>query len=221
MNMEHRYWGLSEIQFVYDKIRDFGSITGSVVNIIMEFLIGKFTLDGLKEMLAEGNEQAVVSRMEIIAMCKSVINSVLLGQDEKFERDAASVTGIPDIMDRFMMIISGVTGTPVTKLFGRSAAGMDATGENDVSNYYDTIRSKQKTELKPALRKLISMICAWKKIAVPPQVKFNPLQQMDPKEEATIEQLQANTAKLKAEADAVYITNGVLQPGRLCAGLRR
>lgn len=217
MNMEHRYWGLSEIQFVYEKIRDFGSITGSVVNIVMEFLIGKFTLDGLKEMIADGNEQAVVSRMEIIAMCKSVINSVLLGENDKFERDAATVTGIPEIIDRFMMMVSGVVGIPVTRLFGRSAAGMDATGENDIKQYYDSVRSKQKVELKPALRKLIEMICAWKKIATPPDIRFNKLQQSTEKEEAEIDKLEADTEFLKAQTAEKYIVNQVLQPADVYA----
>ena len=219
LNMEHRYWGLSEIQFGYDKLRDFGTITGSTVNIVAEFLIGKYTLDGLKQMLAEGNEQSVISRMEIISMCKSMINAVLLdaggqGGDgaEKFERDSATLTGLPDIIDRFMMIIGGVYGIPVTRLFGRSAAGMDATGENDIAQYFDMIRSEQKTELKPALRKLIAMICAWKKIANPPDVKFNKLQQMDEEQEAKISQMEAETAKAKMETDTGYITAGVLSP---------
>jgi phage-related protein (TIGR01555 family) len=218
MNAEHRYWGLSELQFVYDKLRDFGSITSSVVNIVMEFLIGKFTLNGLGDMMAEGNEKAALTRMEIIAMCKSVINAVLLdagsgqGDGEKFERDAATLTGLPDIMDRFMMIISGVTGIPVTRLFGRSAAGMDATGDNDVRDYFDRVRSEQKTMLKPALRRLLDVIAAWKKIGQPPTVKFNSLQQMTDKEQADISVLEATAAKTKAETDALYITNLVLTP---------
>ena len=219
MNMEHRYWGLSEIQFVYDKVRDFGTITGSVVNIVSEFLIGKYTLDGLKQMLAEGQEQSVISRMEIISMCKSVINAVLLdaggqGGDgaEKFERDAATLTGLPEIIDRFMMMVGGIVGIPVTRLFGRSAAGMDATGENDIKQYYDMIRAAQKNEQKPALRKLIATICAWKKFANPPLVKFNKLQQSTDKEEADIAKLEADSVYLKAQTDQIYIQNQVLTP---------
>jgi len=45
-----------------------------MVNIMMEFLIGKFSLAGLADMIPEGNEQAAITRMEIISMCKSVIN---------------------------------------------------------------------------------------------------------------------------------------------------
>jgi hypothetical protein len=212
MNAEHRYWGLSEIQFGYDKIRDFGSITASTVNIVMEFIIGKFTLDGLGDMLSEGNEKTMLTRMEIINMCKSVIHAVLLGENEKYERDTATLTGLPDIMDRFMMIISGVYGIPVTRLFGRSAAGMNSTGDNDVRDYFDRVRSEQKTSLKPALRKLIEVIGAWKKIGVPPSVKFNSLQQMTEKETAEIASLEATEAKTRAETDAILITNSVLTP---------
>lgn len=212
MNMEHRYWGVSEIQFCYEQLRDFGGIRASVSNILYEFIIGKYTIEGLQDMIASGNEAAVKSRINIINASKSVLNAVLLGTNEKYERDTASLAGIPEVIDRFMMMLSGVCRIPVSRLFGRSAAGMNATGEGDMNNYYDLIRSLQKTQLKPALRKLVDTLRAWRKITVDIEIKFNSLEQMSDKEKAEIEVLKQQAFAAKAQAYSAYIQAGVLDP---------
>ncbi|MBQ7478993.1 MAG: DUF1073 domain-containing protein [Selenomonadaceae bacterium] len=57
-----------------------------------------------------------------------------------------------------MMDVAGAAETPVTKLFGRSPAGMNATGESDMQNYYDVIEEKQENELRPVYDKLLPII---------------------------------------------------------------
>ena len=46
----------------------------------------------------------------------------------------------------------------MTKLFGRSPAGMNATGESDMQNYYDTIEEKQEAELRPVYDKILPIM---------------------------------------------------------------
>ena len=59
---------------------------------------------------------------------------------------------------RFMMDISGACEIPVTKLFGRSPAGMNATGESDLSNYYEMITRRQESILRPIYDKLFPIL---------------------------------------------------------------
>lgn len=53
------------------------------------------------------------------------------------------------------MDISGAAEIPVTKLFGRSPSGLNATGESDLQNYYDMIAEKQEAVLRPILNKVL------------------------------------------------------------------
>jgi len=189
-----------------------GGAMQGVSNIIYEFIIGKYKFSNMAEMLAAGNEGKLVKRMQIINMSKSVINGVMLGKDEDYIRESANVGGLADLIDRIMMLLSGVTSIPVTRLFGRSPAGMNATGDSDLSTYYDMVRSKQKTDLQPNLQKFIIMLATVLKFKGTPSFKFNPLRQSTPKEQAEIEKLEADTYYVNAQADAVYITNQVLSP---------
>lgn len=198
------YWGMSVLQQIWDQLRDFNSAFASVSTILQELIIGKYTLVGLAELMASGQEQLVRDRVNIIEMSKSVINAVLLDGDEKYERDAVSLGGIPETLYAFMMFLSGVSGIPVTRLFGRSAAGMNATGENDLMNYYDMIKSSQENKLQKQLQRLVDYINVNEKI-VDPTIKFKPLIQTTQKEEIDMR-------KTQADIDNMYMNTGVLLP---------
>jgi phage-related protein (TIGR01555 family) len=203
-----RHWGMSSLQRIYEELRDLGAITQSTVNIMMEFIIGKYKIKHLAEMLAAGQEQKVVKRVEVMNRSKSVINAVLLGDDEEYTRDYATLAGLPEVIDRFMLKLSGSTGIPVTRLFGRSPAGLNATGENDLRNYYDLIEANQRNKLLAPIRSLVATICAYKKIATVPEVTFNSLYQLSEEEQSKVDKTYAEIEKIKADTELIYVNMG-------------
>lgn len=206
---EQKYWGISEIQPVWDYLTDFKNAFGSISTVLSELVIGKFKFSDLDEMLAEDGGKRFKARMEGIELTKSTINGVFLGTDEDYLRDTVSVTGVSDVLDRFMMNIASVTHYPVTKLFGRSATGLNATGENDQKNYYDSVRARQISEW-PYIQSLVTMIASWKKISVYTPFVWNPLFQLTEEQEANVERIKAETKRTLADADERYLNQGVL-----------
>lgn len=199
------YWGMSVIQYTWNILKICGSVLQGISNILYEFIIGKYKIKGLEDKLAAGNESLVIQRMEIINMFKSVINAVLLdAEGEDYIRDSASVAGVADLLDRIMMFLSAVSNIPVSRLFGRSPAGMNATGEFDLRNYYDSIAVLQKNSMKKPLQKLIDILSICYAKGKEYTFEFNPLYELSEKEKAEIE-------KLKADADHIRIEDGVLQ----------
>ena len=51
----------------------------------------------------------------------------------------------------------------MTKLFGRSPSGLNATGESDLKNYYDYVDSQREAKVRPVLQKLLPVLAmsAW------------------------------------------------------------
>lgn len=207
-----RYWGASVLQAIWESLANLGGAMQAVTNMIYEFIIGKYTFTNLIEMLSSGNEGKLFDRMSAIQMSKSVINAVMLNEGETYQRDSANVAGLAELIDRLMMFVSGICSIPVTRLFGRSPAGMNATGESDLSTYYDGVRSKQKTDLQPNLSKFVIMLAQVLKFTEQPSIEFNPLRQNTPKEEAEIKKLEADTELAIAQADQIYIANQVASP---------
>jgi hypothetical protein len=139
-----------------------------------------------------------------------MVRAVPLDADaEEFERAGAGVAGLGEVYDRMMMRLSAATGIPVTLLFGRSPAGMNATGESDIRLFYDYISSLQETQTRPRLEYLIELMLnatdgptggnapeSW-------NFEFNPLWQESAKE-------RAETRRLISVADTNYVNTGVL-----------
>jgi len=209
---EQRYWGVSVIQNVNDYLSTVGGAMGDVGHLIHEFSIGKYKLSDLAEILTQPDGQELIrKRVEIMDMTKSVFRSVYLDKDDDFIREHVNFAGLPQVLHIFFMLVSSCTGIPITRLFGVSPAGMNATGESDMRNYYDKVRSKQTEEAAPVLLRLVRLIAESQNLPEP-YVIWKPLQQLSPKEQAEVNKLDADTEQVKAQTFQAYINAGIMEP---------
>lgn len=140
----------------------------------------------------------------------------ILGKDDSYESHQYTFSGLGEVYDRFMMDVSGACGIPVTKLFGRSPAGMNSTGDADMDNYYDTIEQSQESQLRPVLDKLLPIVCMSALGAVPDDLDyiFNPVRRPSNDEkqslgsQQTAAVVQAYTAGLVSEKTALRELQG-------------
>lgn len=212
IDLKYLYWGLPAIMPIYNEVKNWGSIKQALVNLLLEFNVGKYTLSNLAQMLTN-NDQAsldkIYDRMDIINASKSMINSVLLGEGEGYERDSATVSGLSQLLEILMMDLAAVAGYPVTRLWGRSPQGMNATGESDETIYYDDIASMQEIIVQPPLQRLVNIIGGYTSVSTT-KIVFNPLKQLTEKEQAEVD-------KLNAETDGIYIDKAVVTPEEVSA----
>lgn len=208
ISMERKYWGLSVLQIVYDKLSDLGMSMSAVSNLMQESTVGKYKFSDLAAQLANNGEDAIYNRMQIMDTTKSIINAVMLDKDEDYQRDTINFSGIPEVIDRQMMLVSGIAHIPVTKLFGRSPAGQNSTGEADLTNYYDGVRSDQNNKVKGNIKFLVELLS--KKKNKLPEVIFNPLKQLSEKEKMEMENNKANAISTKSKAYLSLIEAGAL-----------
>jgi hypothetical protein len=78
-------------------------------------------------------------------------------------------------------------------------------------NYYDMVRSLQKSDVEPVIVRLVEIISEWKGIEEP-YIKWRPLQQLTEKEQAEMDKLKADTENVKASTYQSYINAGILEP---------
>jgi len=210
---DNRYWGMSSLQSIYETLRDLGGITQSTLNLLYEFIIARFRIKDLSKIMQLPNGEALItSRLQVMNATKSIINAVIMDSEDDFERQYATTAGLPELIDRFMLMLAGASSIPVTRLFGRSPAGLNATGENDLRNYYDMVEANQRNRLLPSITRLVQLICAWKKVATVPKITFNSLYQLSEEEKTKIEKMEAETEKLEADKWNVYVQMGAMDP---------
>lgn len=192
------------LQEVYEDLLNHASVNKASASLVHESKIDVIRTPNLVNKIKE-DMAAVVDRFLSVGLLKGINGMMVLDKEEEFESKSYTFTGLPEMIREYSIQASGAAEMPYTILFGQSPAGMNATGEHDTRNYYDSIATKQEWNLKPVLMKLLALII---KTTFGRQfdnlnVVFNPLWQLDPKVRSEVE-------KANSERDAKYLEMGVI-----------
>lgn len=200
------YMNDSVLDRVYDSILNFSIATDSAASMIFNMNIDVVSVDGLMDLLqSPEGEMLVKKRFSLVSLMKSFNNMVIKDNKETWERKTHTFAGLPDLIDKFSKILAAATDIPATRLLGSSPGGLNATGESDMRNYYDMLKSRQVTEYGPMLYRIDKLMAA--NLGLPEDIdlsyEWNPLVQLSEKEQAELE-------KSRSERDANYIREDVI-----------
>lgn len=148
------YWGDSVLLAVKDTILQAEATTANVSSLVFEAKVDVIGIPNFAESMDEGGEEyanAVLKRMQLAAMGKGINGMLALDAAETYTQKTASFATLPDLMDRFDQKVSGGCDIPATRFLGQSPAGLSATGESDLANYYDKCNSTQELDMGPAM----------------------------------------------------------------------
>lgn len=207
-------WGSSSIQAVYEVLRSLGNVYGGLESIVDEFIFNTLSVENLADLMASGRESVVKARLELMDLSKHIINTILLDAKEKYEKHSSTVTGLPEIVDKFWEYLSAITGYPMRLLKGDQAEGLNNKGEGVSDDWYSIVSSYQSSKLQPVLERLAQLIFLSKRgkfKGVEPKdwkIKFVPLKQLSEKEDAEIK-------KINSETDKNYVDASVLDPAEV------
>lgn len=214
--LQNAMWDDSELQHVYESLLNCDTTTAAVATMLFESNVDVIKAKDLSELLStKDGEAKVTKRFQLASLMKSFNRTLLLDADEDYEKKSNTFSGLDKVMQQFMVDVSGAADIPMTRLFGQSAGGLNATGDNDVRNYYDMVSSKQEAEVRPQLDYLYQVLVRSELGSMPDDFRFdfNPLWQVSATEQATID-------KTNADRDKVYLDAGVVTEGLVAAELK-
>jgi len=179
------YWGVSEVEIIMEELKKRDNTSWNIANLIFLANLRVLKMADLGETLAIGTEQQQQDVYNTAAAQNALMSNqgmMMLGEKDEFETHQYQFSGVDKVYENFMCDLAGACGIPVTKLFGRAPAGMDATGESDSQNYDGTIEQKQGAQLRPILRKLVPVMCVSEWGFIPDDLNygFNPVRQPKP-----------------------------------------
>ena len=202
----NNYYSDSVLDRMYDPITNFNTVSSAASSMVYEANIDVVKVKNMMQYLQTAEGTALLTkRMTLANMQKSINNSLLLDTEEQYEKKTTSFSGLPDLLDRFASAVTGASDIPATRLLGSSASGLNATGEGDLKNYYDMIRSQQNTKYKSKLDHFDSIMRKSLGLADDTDMsyKFNPLFQMTPRE-------IADSNLVDAQRDQIYLDQGIV-----------
>ena len=185
------YWGESEIEAVYDEIVRRDNVAANITALTFKANVEYREVEGLDQILGMGNNEMQRRFWNLIQSQTIMRNSQGLGLINKGDQIHSvqySFAGLSDVYDRIMMDVAGACRIPVTKLFGRSPAGMNSTGESDMTNYYDYIDGLRETVFRPVLEKLLPImaVSCWGAVPDDLEIVFPAMSTPDATENADI-----------------------------------
>lgn len=193
------YWGMSELEHVYTELNKRNTTSENIAQLIFQANIRTYKMADLGQMLAATQPEIQKRLYQVMAMQNFLLSNMgmnVMDKEDSLETHQYTFAGLNDIYESFMLDISGASEIPATRLFGRSPAGLNSTGESDLTNYYDKIKQDQESDLRPVLEKLLPILCisVWGMVPDDLDFTFNPVR--DTSEEERADLIQQGSAAI-------------------------
>lgn len=193
-------WGDSVLQAAHDALTQRDGTMANVASLVYEAKIDVFSFQGFAELLANNQDDLLLRRAHLQATMKGINGAVVIDKEDSYDQKSANFSGLTDVMSKFQEEVSGAFGIPVTRFFGRSAAGLSGSGDGDERAYYDRIKQDQSLNIGPALHNLDECIIVQALGSRPPEIfsEWAPLRQRTENERAEIFSKTATAARALA-----------------------
>ena len=165
INKDNDGFGTSKIPLFYNQLTQFHQMSETITKLILDSKIDIMYVKGLSDLISTDGTEGVKERLRAYRDIATAFNVKLFdsGIDkeditEKMERIQFNFSGIDNLVQKFMELISASTGFPLTLLMGVQTKGLGNGGEADLTNFYDKIEGIQKYKIRPQLNKLFNYV---------------------------------------------------------------
>ena len=219
-NATYLFWGMPEYVRIRRALRETVTAHTDSVKLLERSVQAIYSMKGLASLLTtDDGENQVLKRLQLVDTSRGLLNSIAIDSEgEQYDFKTFQFSGVKAVIAATCNMLSALTNIPQTILFGRSPAGMNATGDSDFESYYNFVEKIQRLMLKRNLRTLLDIVfragIASGDVTEEPDYKleFNPLRSLSDTDQATVDQTKAQTALVKAQTAQAYVDMQALDP---------
>jgi len=190
------YWGESEVEALYQDVVKHDNVSANMAALTFRANIDTMEVESLDQLFSVSSgamQRRFWNTMQAQSVLRSNFGMQLVNKGDQIRNTQYTFTGLQEVYDSMCHDLSGASRIPVTKLFGRSPAGMNATGESDLRNYYDYVDTLRENVLRPLLERVLPVLCmsAWGAVPEDLDIQFPALWMPTPRELAEIAEKKA------------------------------
>lgn len=203
----YNFLGIPQAQILWDYVLHFQDCRAAAARLLTKFSLTVFKtqmFNGVQFGAAEATQ--LDSRIRYLV--QNMSNDGVLAVDKESEdviKVETPLSGVTDIVRQALEFLAAVNRTPAVKLLGISPSGFNATGESDIRNYYDHIRSMQEKMLRGPLKTLLDCLQLVTTGDIDPTISFD-FRPLGEEDRAALAAMQ----KTRADTVAVYLDRGVI-----------
>lgn len=209
---EPKLFGPSVLNLSQDVLASYRLMMRAISVLVSDNNQSVYKIKDLNEIIAAAGsgQELLRKRFAFTEAVRSTVHAILLDADnEEFERKTSSVTELSNLIEKFAQDLAAATQMPITRLFGQSPSGLNATGESDTRMWYDRVSNYRTDYIEPIILQILRL--ASEDPTLPSieaesvdslSVQWPSLWQFSPQEIATVRNQVAQT-------DVAYIGAGV------------
>lgn len=202
----YNFLGIPQAQILWDYVLHFQECRAAEARLLTKFSMTVFKTNMADVLFSAGGTGELDARIRF--MVQSMSNDGVLAVDKESEdvvKLETPLSGVTDIVRQSLEFLAALNRTPAVKLLGVSPSGFNATGESDIRNYYDHIRSQQEKVLRDGILKALQCVQLHVEGNRDRRVDFD-FAALGEEDRAAI----ATQQKTKADTVAVYLDRGVI-----------
>ena len=202
----YNFFGIAQAQILWDYVIHFGECRKATSDMAKKYSMTVFKTDLTETLFNQGNIAEIDKRIALIARYRD--NNAVIAIDKEAEdivNVSSTLTGLTDVGRQALEFLAAINRTPAVKLLGISPSGFNATGESDIRNYYDHIKSQREKLFRKAMTTILNCLQLNTYGFIDPQVEFE-WDELGQEDEAVL----ANTQKTKADTVAVFVDRNII-----------
>lgn len=199
----YNFGGISMLQLMVPYVQRYQRTADSVAELVRAFSLTILSTD-MSAILGGNADPNILMRASLFNQYRDNTGLMLLDKEaEEISQINTPLTGLADILTKSQEQMAGPSHTPLVKLLGVTPSGLNANSDGEIRVYYDYIMAQNEAHIRPVIERISSLmqLSLWGEIDESIVWKFNPLYQLDEKEQAEVQ-------KLKADTNAILIDSG-------------
>lgn len=200
----YNFFGIPIAQIALDYVAHFTSSRESAAR-----LLRKFSLTALKTnmtgVLSGGPSNDLDKRAQYFVQKQTNDGLMVIDKDtEDLLKLDTSLAGVDVLLRQSLEWLAAIFRIPVVRYLGISPAGLNATGDADMRNYYDHVENTQEKQGAKPLKQVLDILQLNEFGEIEPDIKASFIALADEDEK-----LQAEIQKIKADTAAIYTDRGI------------
>jgi len=165
-------WGVSRLEGIVRSWNQYLKNQEVMYELTDEMKVDVFRMEGFNETLASSDgAQKAAQRVQLAAELKNYKSALVMDKDDEYEQKSLSLSGMAEAIAENRKSIAADLGTPMTKLFGISAAGFNS-GEDDLETWNAKVESEVRAKDRNILLFMIQSRCQQLFGYVPETISF-------------------------------------------------
>lgn len=206
----YSFGGLSMTQMAKPYVDIWLQTRQNIAEMIRSFSVMVLKTD-LQTLLQAGNAADILQRMMMFNLLRDNQGAFVVNKEtEDFSNVSAPLSGLHELQAQAQEHMSSVCRIPLVKLTGISPSGLNATSEQEIEVYDDTIGAYQERFIRPNLERVVNFeqLSLWGEVDPEITWHFEGLRPMTEKE-------KGEKQKADSERDQHYVDMGAISPAEV------